>query len=114
MLEIEREKAHLAGNLRAWLLPPESSRNHEVKHEKELSLGFEHNPLAEATKVDDRAPDHRGERRVDGSQEERGGEPDAGNPASDNPRAKGVKVEKYVGKLWHAARIRSCARGADG
>jgi hypothetical protein len=92
MLEIESEETDLSRNILSRGLPPESARDHEMKHEKQFVVGLDDDAFAEPAQPDDRFAFDRGERRVNGAKEKRGGEADAGYAATENPRLQGVEI----------------------
>ena len=100
-VEVEREQPDLAGNLRARLLPAETSGDHQVQDEEQLAFQLEDDPLTEPMQRDDSLPLERRQRRIDGTQEERGGEPDPLHPMPDDTRSEGVQIQEDVGKLRH-------------
>src|SRR5262245_30056733 len=56
--EVERRLAQPSRNLRAALLPPQTSRNHEVKNEEQLPIEIDDDALAETPQAGDGAPVH--------------------------------------------------------
>ncbi len=96
MLEVEREETDLSWNICSRGLPPESTRNHEMKHQKQFVVGFDDDAFAEPAQPDDRFAFDRGERRVNGAKEKRRGEADAGYAAAENPRLQGMEIQQNV------------------
>src|SRR4030095_3596077 len=53
MLEVDRKLAQLARYLDSHGLPPKTAGDHQMEHEKELAIRFEHDPLSESVQIDD-------------------------------------------------------------
>ena len=101
MLEVEREETDLPRNMCSRGLPPESTRNHEMKHQKQFVVGFDDDTFTEPAQPDDRFAFDRGERRVNGAKKKRRGKPDAGHAAAENPRLQGMEIQQNVRQLGH-------------
>ena len=99
MLEVEGEKTDLSRDTRSRGLPPESARDHEMKHQKQVVVGLDDDAFAEPAQRDNRFPFDREERRMNRTKEKRRGEADTGYAAAENPRLQGMEIQQNVGQL---------------
>ena len=75
-----------------------------MKDEEQLIFSFQHDAFAESMEGGDKPAFDRGERRIDGPQEERADKSCARHAAADDPRLQRVQVQENVGQLRHAYR----------
>src|SRR5262249_42396659 len=75
LAEVEGRERDLARGLRPARPPAKPPRDHQMKHEKEVILEPEDDPLAEAAQLDDPLPFRGADRHIDRAEEERALEP---------------------------------------
>ena len=99
--EVERGRSDLAGHLRPRLLPVQPARDHEMQHEEQVVVELEDDALAEPAQAADRLAEDGVDRRVEGAEEKRIGEPDLRQRLADDAGAEAVDVGDDVGKFGH-------------
>jgi hypothetical protein len=72
-----------------------------MKDQKRLPFHLEHDALSETMQIDDGSALHRGERRIDRSQQERGRESHSRDAMADHAGPKRVQVEEDVRQFRH-------------
>ena len=107
--KIERGKAGLFRDLVAGLLPAEPPRDHQVHHEKELVIETEYDAFADAAKGVHYPSFNGSNRRVDGAEDERAGDPHVLHGRTRDMTFERFDVHRDVGKFGHRQ-----ARGARG
>ena len=101
VLEVECQQADFAGDRGARRLPSKAPRDHQVEYKKQLLVGFNDHPFAQPPQADHQAPFNSGQRRSDGTQQKRVGEPYALNTLPDDARFERTKIQKNVWQFGH-------------
>ena len=106
ILEVKCGEADLARDLWTRLVcafggPLEAAGDHQVNDEEQVALELPHEPLAKPPEGDDLLAVGLIDRRIEGADEERAGEPDALEPLTDDARLKRMQVQLDVWKFRH-------------
>ena len=99
--KVERRERRAAGEPRAPGTPVETARDHQMEDEVQVALEVEDDSLAEAAEPHDSLSDDRGDRRLEGPQQERAREPHLEERPSNHPGLERGQVGGDVGKLRH-------------
>ena len=105
VVEVHREQTDLTRDSGTRFLPAETPGDHQMQNEEQLALQLEDDPLTEPVQRDDGLALQRRQGWIDGTQEERGRQPDAVHAMPDDARSEGVQVEQDVGELGHYGRL---------
>src|SRR5262249_40059730 len=112
--EVEGGEPDPPWHLVARLSPVKPARDHEVQDEKKVVLEPDHDALAQSTQREDAPPRGRGERRIDGAEEERGGEAGALGTGGGGTRPQRLHVDGDVGGIRPLRRRSSAYTGGQG